>query len=1352
MATYYVKNGGNNGLSGLDDTNAWATIAYVNSRSFSPDDIISFKCGSTWTETIDLGLQAIASGTSGHPITYNSYSTGAKPKIMTVGRFTCYLDNDSYITFDGICFDGTNYIGSGGGGDCIKMTGASTNNRVINCTLQNSYASGVLAVALSDYNYFGYCEVVDIGDPDNGYGNHAFYISTGHNIFEYNDCHRCTHMGINLVAEDNTPSAIAKVHNNIVRYNYTHHNDGGGLVLAGGDDNAFYYNISVNNAEWGFMSWRSNRTLFYNNTIAFISGQTIGYYLVSATTNAIIKNNIIYQANNYNYGTGNTFSNNLTSDPYFLNAGGSYLLDTDFRIQSTSSARNYGVAVGLSEDYEGNAISGLPDAGAFEYTVAEPSNIYYISTTGVDSLERNGSVGQEWLTLQYACTRVTTAGGIIHVNAGDYILSSQVLIPVNINIEGVGDTSRFISALADDTEDGGVIFFSGGSNTLQNISYIKLDGNNLAGYRGIGVYARSNVKIHHCTIVNFYTEGVRFYGSSTNNEFYNNTLTNCGRNPDHKPNLYIGNQTNFLCYNNTITQTARGTNYNGNCISGYEASYGTKIYNNVITAAPYLSDYVWKFAVELWLQSGLEMYENTIKGEIDMGKDVSYGTYDYGIYFHDNTVGWDSPIAYSTNGLQLEQTAQGVTIAYNTFKNLDQPIHFCQYNYADDYVEDVWIYANLIYNCGLSSTNSYGWGIRFESGGGNYPPRYYDNINIWNNTIVAYSSYPASWGIELPTHALETNTMNIDIKNNIIVGFKNYCIYGTTRDSGHPTMINDLTIAKNVVYGNGGSNNVYFNFTPGTPYTNDGGIKSDPLFVSSPTDLHLSSISSPAYGVGSYVGLVTDYDGAAWGNPPSIGAYEYLTPIGPPTVITTAASDITSTTATGGGNVTNNGGSTVTDRGIVWDKYSNPDLTDYGGAIAHVHTGSGTGSFISYMTGLTPGLLYHVRAFAVNSSGTSYGADLTFTALAAGVAPTVTTDAITGITTITATGGGNVTSIGSAPVTARGVCWSTSPTPIATGNHTTDGTGPGIFTSTLTGLTPSTYYYVRAYATNSVDTSYGVQTSFTTSAVVLATVTTTVITFINPTTATGGGNVTSAGGGTVSSRGICWSTSTTPTTANSHTTETGGTGVFISTLTGLTASTFYYVRAYAVNQAGTAYGTQVTFTTTTSITLPVVTTTVITDNDTPTATGGGNVTSTGGATVTVRGVCWSTSTNPTVALSTKTSNGTGLGVFTSILTELENGLLYYVRAYATNSVGTAYGNLVTFTSFDVSLIISISAANLCNFYILEYEVPGYVELTDGTTTIRKGVRDGKFVIDIALTVTGFEGIEDIDWENIKTVE
>ncbi len=93
--------------------------------------------------------------------------------------------------------------------------------------------------------------------------------------------------------------------------------------------------------------------------------------------------------------------------------------------------------------------------------------------------------------------------------------------------------------------------------------------------------------------------------------------------------------------------------------------------------------------------------------------------------------------------------------------------------------------------------------------------------------------------------------------------------------------------------------------------------------------------------------------------------------------------------------------------------------------------------------------------------------------------PVVTTTAPSAITTTTATAGGTVTTAGSSSVTARGVCWSTAANPVVTGSHTTDGAGTGTFTSSVTGLAPSTLYHIRAYATNGSGTAYGDDLQFT---------------------------------------------------------------------------------------------------------------------------------------------------------------------------------------------------------------------------------------------------------------------------------
>jgi len=226
--------------------------------------------------------------------------------------------------------------------------------------------------------------------------------------------------------------------------------------------------------------------------------------------------------------------------------------------------------------------------------------------------------------------------------------------------------------------------------------------------------------------------------------------------------------------------------------------------------------------------------------------------------------------------------------------------------------------------------------------------------------------------------------------------------------------------------------------------------------------------------------------------------------------------------------------------------------------------------------------------------------------------PSVTTTQPSNITSTTATAGGDVTSDGGAPVTAYGVCWDTSPNPTVGGNCTTDGSGTGIFTSSITDLTASTLYHVRAYATNSPGTGYGDDLTFTTTALSVPTVTTTPVTNVTDTTATGGGNVTSDGGTPVTARGVCWDTSPNPVVGGINCTSDGtGTGSFISSIADLTANTQYYVRAYATNSTGPGYGSDLTFTTsastTSSLTLSTFKKSTPVSNITATAASGGGL-------------------------------------------------------------------------------------------------------------------------------------------------
>jgi uncharacterized protein (TIGR02145 family) len=194
--------------------------------------------------------------------------------------------------------------------------------------------------------------------------------------------------------------------------------------------------------------------------------------------------------------------------------------------------------------------------------------------------------------------------------------------------------------------------------------------------------------------------------------------------------------------------------------------------------------------------------------------------------------------------------------------------------------------------------------------------------------------------------------------------------------------------------------------------------------------------------------------------------------------------------------------------------------------------------------------------------------------------PKVKTLAVTQIQQNNAYAGGQITSDGDAHVIARGVCWNTSGDPTITDSMAADSSGIGVgsFLTQISGLTPSTMYYVRAFATNSEGTAYGEPVSFTTADIDIPSLVTSSLKSVTLTAAAGGGNVSNDGGVAVTARGVCWNTTGIPTIADNITSDGSGGGLFSSSLTDLTIGTKYYVRAYATNNMGTGYGNEVSFT------------------------------------------------------------------------------------------------------------------------------------------------------------------------------
>lgn len=209
----------------------------------------------------------------------------------------------------------------------------------------------------------------------------------------------------------------------------------------------------------------------------------------------------------------------------------------------------------------------------------------------------------------------------------------------------------------------------------------------------------------------------------------------------------------------------------------------------------------------------------------------------------------------------------------------------------------------------------------------------------------------------------------------------------------------------------------------------------------------------------------------------------------------------------------------------------------------------------------------------------------------AATAPVMTLTGSSAVTCSSADLTANISDIGGANVTVRGFIYGTTLVDVngsfegslvgsSTKSEDAGSYGTGNYTINVTGLTSSVTYYIRAFSTNATGTTYATSTKSFFTCAVIPSLTTTAYSDLSCTSASSGGTVTVNGGDAVTAKGVCWSTASSPTIADSKTSDGAGLGLYTSSITGLTASTLYYVRAYATNGIGTAYGNEISFTTT----------------------------------------------------------------------------------------------------------------------------------------------------------------------------
>lgn len=325
---------------------------------------------------------------------------------------------------------------------------------------------------------------------------------------------------------------------------------------------------------------------------------------------------------------------------------------------------------------------------------------------------------------------------------------------------------------------------------------------------------------------------------------------------------------------------------------------------------------------------------------------------------------------------------------------------------------------------------------------------------------------------------------------------------------------------------------------------------------------------------------------------------------------------------------------------------------------------------------LAGGVTYYWRVRVKNPLGTNEWSS--WTAASAMISepfpPTVSSGTVTTIASTSAAVSGEVVNSGGGDITERGFVYGTGATPtLANSKKIAPGT-TGTYATSITGLTPNTTYYWRAYATNRKATSYGSVLTLTTLPSSPAIIT---ISNITDNSAQVQVSLPASGSAAIIERGVVYSIIANPTLTSSKAIANTNTNDFTSSITGLAGITTYYVRAYATNATGTTYSGQAEFVTTQTPAVPLVATGDATGiTITQAVINDSEIVLDGTQQITERGIVISSSNNPPTTADRKViATSAGLGKFNVSIDNLDPETLHYYRAYAINSLGTGYGPL-----------------------------------------------------------------------------